>query len=338
MIRTIDPSKLLQALGLSPRAVELVQLLGGEAAHAQGPRAPARQSFDSMAHAFEVGLPPAFGWPGARLLASADRPQLYLLESSSAPLRTRGIVELLPEKKWLFDARESPASAVFADGHVVLALPSGLLVGRRADPVRYRLAPDSSRGAIPDGIQAPEWLDDQNMPSWLFEAAQARWNEPGLYSLGVAAGLVGRLWTPAADAMAAASDLLAGNGLAADVQRWFAKLRENERRSSTEQACWEVERLRSELPRLERISSRGSHGSRRDLRRWLLGRDDVESFAFLLGETRPGSDLELELRHLDECAQSYFSLFSQIKLGDDPRMRTVARLEPESWWGMLAVP
>ena len=343
----------LLALGIAPRDFEVLATLSARdvIAHA-GRRGP----FDGLPtwkvasngiQLIEQRLP-ALMRRAAGLFASAEKSGLYAIESFAPALRTLGSVEVLERGRWCLDSTRGPAAIAF-DSFVALADGPELWIGC----LRIRDSRSASPGppGPPDqGRELDALFGKRPAEDWLIGYGRALFSERNRYSQVVAVGLLGRLWSPPSSSSGRVSpprgsaldyfeEAIEGQSPSAAARGWYQQLDKGIQCAAEDEACDLADDLRPALHELTALASLPD-GERlpRAALRWVTVRDDLESFAFLLGRQRRGTKLQGSLERLDREAANHLSIFSGLDLCKDPRLRTVSWQEPDQWWGRLAAP
>ena len=144
---------------------------------------------------------------------------------------------------------------------------------------------------------------------------------------------------PRGSALEYFEEAIEGQSPSAAARGWYQQLDKGIQCAAEDEACDLADDLRPALHELTALAS-APDGERflRAALRWVLVRDDLECFAFLLGRKRRGTKIQDSLERLDREAANHLSIFSGLDLCKDPRLRTVSWQEPDQWWGRLALP
>ncbi|MEZ4299106.1 MAG: hypothetical protein R3B70_29425 [Polyangiaceae bacterium] len=259
-------------------------------------------------------------------------PGVVRVEDAPAPRALVGLAEVVKDLV-LLDGRAGRESgcAIEVSGELFL-----VRVGSEGVDVSW-WAPPPDWAPLPDRFEVPppslaELLADRACAAWLRERAEALATSPAIVEQAAAVGVVVRLWEPSAAEGAA---ILAGDAPdpATRAAAWVAMLSDS-RRSLAHLA---LERAASLREAFDALSSRDDDPRDDEVLALLHERDVLESVRVLLSFAGEGLSVARALALTDDVAATTWSAIAPSAwLRDDPTLRAVFLLEPDSFWGQLA--
>jgi len=287
---------------------------------------------------------------GLQVSFDAAYPGIAVVSAPEMDLKVAATAHRLSDTELAVDARQSPGWVRLRHQGVdlLLAFTRGqveVYPVRSGPPDLQRLA--AWRGPLDDALaklESPDvraWCTGWPVESWLVDEAAKCAAAPAPAARFAAAGLVGRLW-------------VAGRtGASREVA---ARLARAEPSPSDRAAAWVASHPAPVLDQLARAASHEiaaleealdavasalaeRHAWAGDLAAsWLRRRDELACTAWTLAGTEAERVLAPQLRALDRLAATRHTMWSSLPaIRGDRRLRAVSWIEPEAWWGSLAV-
>lgn len=248
----------------------------------------------------------------------------------------------LPDEHGWFvlDSREEPVRLRFVaeERRVELELDRGhLRVYELRSPLRAFTLPPASNAPVPLA-ELDAWLDDEPIEPWLREGVVGRLDEPDVFDVSVAAGMVLRLHLPAtreARAALAAKVLSGAPDAVSRVRAWVRGVVPTTWEEAEDAAVHVASDLQDRFACLE--ETLGTELDDGVLTGLVRERDALESARAVLRVAGRGERLEAALAALDREACLHFACFEGWRgMSSSPWLDAVAWREPEAWWGRLA--
>ena len=274
-------------------------------------------------------------------------PSVWLLAGLGAPVMAEGRVELAGPGEWLVDGRSTGAFVATRLGRqlVMFEAADGHLETHHCP---FPPAPSWEPGPLSPGAATPDidalapatLLDEETPPAWLSAEADALFVSGGSLAQLASMGLLARMGSAlSSDPKSRLKAVLAGEqSLASRVRSWVETVPAADREVLEFAAVGEAETLCVAVAELSVVvaadpDAGGVEAQR--LRRW---RDDLESVRTVLLGAAECPHLNDSLGVVDDLAAVEASAFAAATSTDedDPRLSTVAWIDPDAWWGLHA--
>jgi hypothetical protein len=176
------------------------------------------------------------------------------------------------------------------------------------------------------------------LPTWLQEEVEFKLSGSFLDKC-IGLGLLARLWAPSSspEREEYIQRVLSGNSPVGMAREFWRTLPEQDRRCTVRSGLLRCDDLLDDLHTLRHWVAADPVAAAPLALDWLRRRDDLEALLFLVCGTSDALVLAGALQTLDDHAAAEHSIWFFLPPFDDERLRAVARVAPDSWWGDLAV-